>query len=540
MERKWWTLIAVCVATFMLLMDVTIVNVALPSIQADLDASLSSLQWVVDAYALTLASFLLVFGSLGDRLGRRRIFSIGFVVFTVSSLLCGLAESATVLNLCRGLQGVGAAGMFATSLALIAQEFEGRERGKAIGIWGATLGGAVAIGPLVGGAITEGLGWEWVFFINVPIGIAAVVLTETKLENVAATDPQPIDWSGVVTFTLGLFALIFALIRGNAEGWGSPLILAAFALAAGMFAAFWLIESRRDGPMLDLSLFRVSSFCGVSIVALTLSASMFSMFLYETLYLQGVLGYSPLEAGIRFLPTTLLMFAVSPIAANLSYRIPVRVITGTGLLLVSVGLFLMHGVAPGDDWTTLLAGFIVAGAGVGMVNPMIAETAIGVVPAARAGMASGINSTFRQVGIATGVAGLGAVFSSRIASEVSSSLASAPAPVRANEGRLSEAVSSGAIDQAVGSVPGPVRDTVQSVGRRRLHHRLQRDPPDRRLRGPGGRGARVRSDPPGRLRGRAAGDGRTRSRRGGRRARAGRLASELLRRAGASLSPGVG
>ena len=187
------------------------------------------------------------------------------------------------------------------------------------------------------------------------------------------------------------------------------------------------------------------------------------MFLYETLYLQGVLGYSPLEAGIRFLPTTLLMFAVSPMAANLSHRIPVRVITGTGLLLVSVGLFLMHGVEPGDEWTTLLAGFIVAGAGVGMVNPMIAETAIGVVPAARAGMASGINSTFRQVGIATGVAGLGAVFSSRIASELSSSLASAPAPLRANEGRLSEAVSSGAIDQAVGNVPGPVRDTVQSA-----------------------------------------------------------------------------
>ena len=463
MERKWWTLIAVCVATFMLLMDVTIVNVALPSIQTDLDASLSSLQWVVDAYALTLASFLLVFGSLGDRLGRRRIFSVGFVVFTVSSLLCGLAESATVLNLCRGLQGVGAAGMFATALALIAQEFEGRERGRAIGIWGATLGGAIAIGPLVGGVITEHLGWEWVFFINVPIGIAAVVLTETKLENVAATDPQPIDWSGVVTFTLALFGLIFALIRGNSEGWGSPPILASFALAAVMFAAFGLIESRRDGPMLDLSLFRVSSFGGVSIVAWALSASMFSMFLYQTLYIQDVLGYSPLEAGIRFLPTTLLTFAVSPLAANLSHRIPVRVIMGTGMLLVAVGLFLMHGVEPGDDWTVLLPGFIVGGAGVGMVNPMIAETAIGVVPAARAGMASGINSTFRQVGIATGVAGLGAVFSSRIASELSSSLASAPAPVRANEDQLSEAVSSGAIDQAVGNVPGPVRDTVQSA-----------------------------------------------------------------------------
>jgi EmrB/QacA subfamily drug resistance transporter len=463
MERKWWTLIAVCTATFMLLMDVTIVNVALPSIQTDLGASLSSLQWVVDAYALTLASFLLVFGSLGDRLGRRRIFSVGFAVFTVSSLLCGLAKDPTVLNLCRALQGIGAAGMFATALALIAQEFEGRERGRAIGIWGATLGAAIAIGPLVGGAITDALGWEWVFFINVPIGIAAVVLTETKLANVAATDAQPIDWGGVVTFSLALFALIFALIRGNPEGWGSVQIVGPLVLSAVMFAAFWVVESRRESAMLDLSLFRVSSFGGVSIVAWTLSASMFSMFLYQTLYIQDVLGYTPFEAGVRFLPTTLVTFAVSPLAANLSGRIPVRVIMGFGLLLVSAGLFLMHGVAPGDDWTRLLPGFIVGGAGVGMVNPMIAETAIGVVPAARAGMASGINSTFRQVGIATGVAGLGAVFSSRIATELSSNLASAPGPARANEGRLADAVSSGAIHQALHQVPQQLQGTIRGA-----------------------------------------------------------------------------
>src|SRR5919108_2969881 len=184
MERKWWTLIAVCVATFMLLLDITIVNVALPSIQADLDASFSDLQWVVDAYALTLASLLLTAGSLGDRLGRRRIFALGFGVFTLASLLCGLSNDPTVLNFFRALQGVGGAAMFATSLALIAQEFEGPERARAIGIWGATVGGAVAIGPLVGGLVTDGLGWEWIFFINVPIGIAAIALTELKLANV--------------------------------------------------------------------------------------------------------------------------------------------------------------------------------------------------------------------------------------------------------------------------------------------------------------------------------------------------------------------
>jgi EmrB/QacA subfamily drug resistance transporter len=267
MERKWWTLLAVCVATFMLLLDITIVNVALPSIQADLDASLSSLQWVVDAYALTLASFLLVFGSLGDRLGRRRIFAIGFGLFTLASLLCGLSSDATVLNLFRGLQGVGAAAMFATALALIAQEFEGRERANAIGIWGATVGGAVAIGPLVGGLVTDGLGWEWIFFINVPIGIAAIALTELKLENVSATDAQPIDWAGLVTVSLSLFGLIFGLIRGNAEGWGSAQILASLIGAVVLMGAFILIESRRENAMLDLKLFRVPSFGGVSIVA---------------------------------------------------------------------------------------------------------------------------------------------------------------------------------------------------------------------------------------------------------------------------------
>jgi EmrB/QacA subfamily drug resistance transporter len=451
MERKWWTLLAVCVATFMLLLDITIVNVALPSIQRDLDASLSSLQWVVDAYALTLASFLLVFGSLGDRLGRRRIFSIGFGVFTVASLMCGLSSDPTVLNLFRGLQGVGGAAMFATALALIAQEFEGRERAKAIGIWGATVGGAVAVGPLVGGIITDGLGWEWIFFVNVPIGIAAIALTETRLANVSATDVQPIDWAGLITFSLALFGLIFGLIRGNPEGWASAQILISLIGAAILMAAFIAIESRRKYAMLDLTLFRVPAFGGVSIVAWALSAGMFAMFLYLTLYIQDVLGYSPLEAGVRFLPVTVLSFVVAPLTASLSHRIPVRVLMGTGLILVGVGLLLMHGVQVGDSWTGLLPGFIVAGIGIGMTNPMIAETALGVVPPARAGMASGINSTFRQIGISTGVAALGAVFSSRIASELSTSLPRAPSS-------FADAVSAGATDQAVQAAPPQFQD----------------------------------------------------------------------------------
>jgi EmrB/QacA subfamily drug resistance transporter len=453
MERKWWTLILISIATFMLLLDITVVNVALPDIQRDLDASLSSLQWVVDAYSLMLAAVLLTAGSLGDRLGRRRVFAIGFGIFTFASFLCGIAPDATLLNLARGLQGVGGAAMFATSLALIGQEFHGRDRATAIGIWGATIGGAVAVGPLVGGLLTEHLGWEWIFFVNVPIGLLAIAFTELRLVNVAAQDPQPLDLPGLLTFSGGLFLLIFGLIRGNPEGWGSVPILASFIGAGMLLAAFVAIEARSSHPMLDLTLFRRPAFNGVSAVAFGLSAGMFAMFLYITIYIQGVLGYSPLEAGLRFLPLTLISFFVAPIAGNLTGRIPIRVLLGVGLGTVGIGLLLMHGLDPDSEWTTLLAGFIVAGIGIGITNPAIAATAIGVVPAARAGMGSGINNTFRQVGIATGVAALGAVFQSRVESKLSEIMPNA-------KPGLAELISSGGTDAAVRAVPPGARAQV--------------------------------------------------------------------------------
>jgi EmrB/QacA subfamily drug resistance transporter len=446
MERKWWTLLLVSIATFMMLLDITVVNVALPDIQRDLDASLSSLQWVVDAYALMLASFLLTAGSLGDRLGRRRVFSLGFATFTLASFLCGIAGDATLLNLARGLQGVGGAAMFATALALIGQEFHGRDRATAFGVWGATVGGAVAIGPLVGGLVTEHLGWEWIFFINIPIGLTAIALTEVRLENVAAQDAQRIDLPGLLTFSASLFLLIFGLIRGNPEGWASGVILASLIGSAALMLAFLIIERRSSHPMRDLTLFRKPAFNGVSAVAFGLSAAMFSMFLYITIYIQGVLGYSPLEAGVRFLPLTLLSFFVAPIAGGLSNRIPLRVLMGTGLATVGVGLFLMHGLSADSEWTALLAGFIVAGIGIGLTNPGIGQAAIAVVEPARAGMASGINTTFRQVGIATGVAGLGAVFQSRIDTKLAELMPGAPSG-------LGEAVASGGVSAAQGAAP---------------------------------------------------------------------------------------
>jgi EmrB/QacA subfamily drug resistance transporter len=453
LERKWWTLVLISIATFMLLLDITVVNVALPDIQRALGASLSSLQWVVDAYSLTLAAFLLTAGSLGDRLGRRRVFSIGFGIFTFASFLCGIAGDPTLLNLARGLQGVGGAGMFATSLALIGQEFHGKDRATAFGVWGATIGGAVAIGPLVGGVITEHLGWEWIFFVNIPIGLVAIVLTERKIANVIAQDAEPIDVPGLVTFSLALFLLIFGLIRGNPEGWGSALIVACLGGAAVLLAAFIAIESRSDHPMLDLTLFRKPAFNGVSAVAFGLSAGMFAMFLYLTIYMQGVLDFSPLEAGLRFLPLTVLSFVASPIAGALSNRIPIRVLLGVGLGMVGVGLLLMHGVSPTSEWTALLAGFLIAGVGIGITNPGIGQAAIAVVPVEKAGMGSGINTTFRQVGIATGVAALGAIFQARVDSKIAELLPHAPPG-------LGELVSSGGSRAAAAVTPPALKAEV--------------------------------------------------------------------------------
>ena len=426
--NRWWTLAAVVVATFMLLLDITIVNVALPAIQKDFHAGLSDLQWVVDAYALSLAALQLTWGSTADLRGRKLVFMAGLGLFTAASFLCGLAGSATSLNVARGLQGIGGAAMFATSLALLAGAFQGRERGTAFGVWGATIGASVAVGPLIGGAITDGLGWQWILWVNVPIGIAAIVFTQRKVDESRNPNARSIDLPGVVVWSAGLFLLVLGLIRGNAQGWGSARTVAELGGGLLLIAVFLVIESRREEPMLDLSLFRNPAFAGVSIVAFVLSAAMFSMFLYLTLYIQNGLGYTPFETGLRFLPLTVVSFFVAAASGRLVHSVPARVLFGVGLGLVGLGLLLMHGITPQSDWTTLLGGMIAAGAGVGLCNPTIAQVAVGVVEPARSGMASGINNTFRQVGIATGIAGLGAIYQARVESKATSLLTATGVP----------------------------------------------------------------------------------------------------------------
>jgi EmrB/QacA subfamily drug resistance transporter len=422
-DRKWWTLIAVCVGTFMLLLDVTIVNVALPAIQSSLKANFSDLQWVVDAYALMLAALLLTTGSLADLFGRRRVFVIGLVIFSFSSLLSGLAGDPVLLNLARGAQGIGGAAMFSTSLALLGSAFQGRERGTAFGVWGAITGLAVAIGPVVGGALTSGLSWRWIFLVNVPIGVVAVVISMLKVDESRQPGAHRPDFIGVITFSGALGALVYALIKGNAKGWGSGVIVACLIGAAVLLAAFLVAEAiQGERAMFDLGLFRKPTFSGGSIAAFSLSAGLFALFLYLTLYLQDVLRYSAFQTGLRFLVLSGGILLTSTLAGRLTAVVPIRFLIAPGLLMVGVGLLLMRGLTESSGWTHLIPGFILAGAGAGTVNPPLASTAIGVVSPDRAGMASGINSTFRQVGIATGIAGLGSLFSHTVRTHIVSML----------------------------------------------------------------------------------------------------------------------
>jgi EmrB/QacA subfamily drug resistance transporter len=458
--NKWWTLFAVCLGTFMLLLDITIVNVALPDIQQSLHSSFSDLQWIVDAYALTLAAFLLTAGSLADMYGRRLLYMIGLVVFTAASVLCGVAVSTLMLQLSRALQGIGGAIMFAVSLALLADAFRGKDRGTAFGIWGAVTGLAVAIGPLAGGILTSGLSWRWIFFVNAPIGVAAVIIAVTRVAESRSPRASGPDWPGFVLFSVALSSLIYGLIESNQKSFTNGLVLGCFAAAAVLLIAFVIVEQRSTHPMFELKLFKLPTFTGGSVAAFGLSASIFSMLLYIVLYLQDILGYSALATGVRVMFLSGGILVTATLAGRLTSRVPVRWLIGPGLIMVGVGLLLMRGLNAGSSWTHLIPGMIVGGLGIGLVNPPLASTAVGVVPPQQAGMASGINSTFRQVGIATGIALLGSLFSNKVHNDVLARTAAIPS--LSHQGpQIASAVQSGDIGQLIGKLPAR---TMQEVG----------------------------------------------------------------------------
>jgi len=413
-RTRKWTLLAVCLTTFMLLLDITVVVVALPSMQERFDASLTGLQWVVDAYALSLAALILTAGALADRYGRRLVFIAGVVLFTLSSLLCGLAWSIVALDVARALQGIGGAALFATALALIGHEYRGPDRFGALALWGATVGAAVACGPLVGGILTDGLGWRWIFFVNIPVGVFALAVALTRIPESRDEGARHTDVRGLVTFAGALLLIVFGILRGNASGWTSPVILVSLVGGVLLLVLFVAVELRQDRPMFDVTLFRQRAFLGVSIATFCIAAGMFAMFPYLSIYLQDILGYSPLATGVRFLPLTAFVFFVPLAMRRVAARVPLRIMISGGLALVAAGLALMHGLDADSGWTALLAGFVAAGVGIGIANPALAAGALRVVDPARTGMASGISNTFRLAGVAVGVAALGALLQNRV------------------------------------------------------------------------------------------------------------------------------
>jgi EmrB/QacA subfamily drug resistance transporter len=440
--RKW-TLLAVCLTTFMLLLDITVVVVALPNMQERFDASLTGLQWVFDAYALSLAALILTAGALADRYGRRLVFMAGVVLFTLSSLLCGVAWNITSLDIARALQGIGGAALFATALALIGHEYHGADRFGALAAWGATVGAAVASGPLVGGLLTDGLGWRWIFFVNIPVGVFAFAIALTRISESRDEGARRTDVLGLVTFSAALLLVVLGILRGNAVGWTSALILLSLVGGVLLLVVFVLVELRQERPMFDVTLFRQRAFVGVSVATLCIAAGMFATFPYLSIYLQDVLGYSPLAAGVRFLPLTGFVFLVPLATRRLAARMPLRVMIGGGLALVAAGLALMYGLDADSAWTALLAGFVVGGIGVGVANPALAAGALRVVDPARTGMASGISNTFRLAGVAVGVAALGALLQNRVESSLSTTVGD-------NADALGAAVSSAGIRAVAG------------------------------------------------------------------------------------------
>ena len=441
MAAKWWTLVAVCTGVFMLLLDITIVNVALPDIQSQLDASLSDLQWVIDAYALSLASLLLTAGSLADLFGRKRVFAIGTVLFTLGSLLCGSAPNILFLTLSRAAQGIGGAAMFATALALLASAFRGKDRGVAFGAFGATTGVAVAIGPVLGGVLTSGLSWRWIFFVNLPICLVALAVAILKVEE--SHDPRAgsPDWIGFITFSGGLGLLVLGLIRAGTDGWGAGVVRWCLIGSAVLLVTFVVTQRVQRHPMLDLSLLRKPTFVGGLVAAFGVSASIFSLLAYLVIYVQNVLGYSAIETGVRFLFLSGASFFAATLAGRLTSHVPTKWLIGPGFLVLGFGLVLMLGIDAGSSWTHLIPGLLVAGVGIGLINVPLASTAVGVVAPDRSGMASGVNSTFRQVGIATGIAALGSLFSHQIATGLADRLQNAPAGT--DPARIADAVTGG-------------------------------------------------------------------------------------------------
>jgi EmrB/QacA subfamily drug resistance transporter len=450
--RKWLALITVSLGTFMLLIDVTIVNVALPDMAADLHSSFSSLQWVIDIYALSLAALLLGIGAYSDKVGRRPVYIVGLAVFALSSLACGLAPNTTVLIAARGIQGIGAAAMFATTIALLSTSYQGRDRGIAFGVWGAINGAAAAAGPILGGLLTESLSWRWIFFVNLPISVAAVTLAVFALSKDEPRREGRVDLPGMLAFTVAAGAVTYGLTRASEVGWGSIQTIATLIGGGVALVAFVAIEARVKRPLIDLALLRRAAFSAVMVAAFIFPLAAFSYLAYASLWLQSVRSMSPIQAGAAFLPMSLAALLTSLSIGRYMHTPTARrwAITG-GMALVGVGALLEARLNAGSDWKSLFIGLLVTGVGVGLVSPTLASAALSAVPPQLGGMASGALNTMRQLGYALGIAGLGVILQSRIGDSLSGT------PGVTDSGRLAKEVAGGQSRAVLHATPPAAR-----------------------------------------------------------------------------------
>ena len=414
-NRRWLTLVAVAFGLFMIMLDNTIVNVALPSIQRDLHIGISELEWVFNGYALTFGVLMLTGGKLADLLGRRLIFIVGLVIFAGASLACGLATTGGVLIGARVVQGIGSALMNPATLSIITATFPPRQRGMAIGIWAGVAAMALAIGPLAGGLITEHIGWNWIFFINVPVGAAAILFTRLVVDESRDTSAeQRLDLPGLLASAVGLFALTYALIEANNYGWTSGRILGLFAVAVVGLAVFVVLEMRQRVPMLDLSLFKNGTFAGANTVMLLVGLAMFGVFFYNSLFIQNVMGFSAVQTGASFLPMTGLIILVAPLAGKFSDRVGSRWLMGVGMVLLAASLFSFSRLGAGSNFWDVLPGLLIGGFGMGFVMTPTTAAAMGSVPVDKAGVGSAVLNSMRQVGGSLGIAVMGAIVASEV------------------------------------------------------------------------------------------------------------------------------
>ena len=408
-NRRWWTLAAMCFALFMIMLDNTVVNVALPSIKEDLGASYATLEWTVSAYTLSLGVLLITGGRLGDIFGRRKVFLIGIVLFAASSAFIGFSQTDAWLIGGRVVQGIGAALMMPATLSILTNTFPPQERGKALGTWAGVSALALAIGPVVGGYLVEYVSWQSIFFLNLPVAAGAIAITlfathESRDETVRSE----VDFAGIATITVGLGALTLALVEANTWGWSSPQIIGLFVVSALGLVAFALVERRVRTPMVDFAFFRSTTFLGASLVAFIVSFAMLAMFFFIAIYMQTIEHYSPLEAGIRFLPTTLCVIVISPLSGRLADRVGPRPLMTGGLLLVAVSLFWQSHLNVGSGFSFLAPGFVLMGIGLAFIMSPMSTAAMNAVDRTKAGVAGGILSMSRMIGGTLGVAVLAA------------------------------------------------------------------------------------------------------------------------------------